>query len=75
MKDFLQVCGYVIVCGIAVGLSLGLVLLGNRIPDLIDPSPRTVRIDCSIAEISPDIPVWAKEECRKARLEKFKNGN
>jgi len=22
-------------------------------------------IDCRIAEISPDIPVWAKEECRK----------
>jgi len=28
---------------------------------------RTIRIDCSIAEISPDIPVEAKELCRKHR--------
>ena len=28
---------------------------------------RTIRIDCSIAEISPDVPVEAKELCRKAR--------
>ena len=26
---------------------------------------RTVRIDCTWAEISPDIPLKAKEECRK----------
>jgi len=72
---FLQVCGFVVLSGIAVGLSIGLVILGNRIPDVLNPSPRTVRIDCSIAEVSPDIPVWAKEECRKARLEQLKNGN
>lgn len=28
---------------------------------------RTIRIDCSIAEISPDVPVEAKELCRKMR--------
>ena len=28
---------------------------------------RTIRIDCSVAEISPDIPVEAKELCRKHR--------
>jgi hypothetical protein len=28
---------------------------------------RTIRIDCTIAEISPDIPVEAKELCRKHR--------
>lgn len=28
---------------------------------------RTIRIDCSIAEISPDVPVEAKELCRKHR--------
>lgn len=72
---FLQVCGYVVLCGVAVGLSIGLVILGNRVPDVLNPSPRTVRIDCSIAEISPDIPVWAKEECRKARMGQLKNGN
>lgn len=75
MIKFLQVCGFVSICGLAVGLAFGLVLLGNRMPDLLNPSPRTVRIDCSIAEISPDIPVWAKEECRKQKREAVKNGN
>jgi hypothetical protein len=28
---------------------------------------RTIRIDCSIVEISPDVPVEAKELCRKHR--------
>jgi hypothetical protein len=28
-------------------------------------SKTTVRIDCTWAEISPDIPLKAKEECRK----------
>ena len=31
-----------------------------------------VRIDCTIAEISPDIPPKAKEECRKLRMENIK---
>jgi hypothetical protein len=34
------------------------------------PRHGTVAIDCRIAEISPDIPVWAKEECRKLRMVK-----
>ena len=34
------------------------------------PKHGTVAIDCRIAEISPDIPVWAKEECRKLRMVK-----
>ena len=29
------------------------------------PSHGVVRYDCRIAEISPDIPVQVKEECRK----------
>jgi len=72
---FLQVCGYVVLCGLAVGLAIALVLLGNRIPDILNPMPRTVKVDCNFAEISPDIPVWIKEECRKLRSEKLKNGN
>jgi hypothetical protein len=75
MKQIFQVCGYVIFCGLAVGIAIGLVLLGNRIPDVLNPMPRTVKVDCSIAEISPDIPVWIKEECRKLKSEKSKNGN
>ena len=31
------------------------------------PKHGVVRINCDIAEISPDIPVEAKELCRKAR--------
>ena len=30
-----------------------------------------VRYDCSIAEISPDIPLEVKEKCRKLRAEKL----
>lgn len=30
-----------------------------------------IRIDCRLSEISPDIPIWAKEACRKARIEKI----
>lgn len=36
--------------------------------------PQYVKIDCTIAEISPDIPPKAKEECRKLRTESIKNG-
>ena len=36
--------------------------------------PQYVRIDCTIAEISPDIPPKAKEECRKLRMESIKDG-
>ena len=31
------------------------------------PKNGTIKINCDIAEISPDIPVEAKELCRKAR--------
>jgi hypothetical protein len=31
------------------------------------PQHGTVKINCDVAEISPDIPVKAKELCRKAR--------
>lgn len=31
------------------------------------PQHGTVKINCDMAEISPDIPVKAKELCRKAR--------
>lgn len=67
---FLQVCGYAAIMLLGVMLAIGLVVLGNRTAELISPVPRTVRIDCTIAEISPDIPVEAKEQCRKLRLEK-----
>ena len=33
--------------------------------------PRTVIYNCSIAEISPDFPPKAREECRKLRSDKI----
>jgi hypothetical protein len=33
--------------------------------------PRTVIYNCSIAEISPDFPPKAREECRKLRADKI----
>ena len=38
----------------------------------MQPKHGTVAIDCRIAEISPDIPVWAKEECRRLRRDQIK---
>jgi hypothetical protein len=32
--------------------------------------PKEAVYDCKIAEISPDIPVAAKEECRRLRSQK-----
>lgn len=32
-------------------------------------SNRVVVYDCRIAEISPDFPIKAREECRKLRME------
>jgi hypothetical protein len=31
------------------------------------PAPRKIKIDCTWAEISPDIPPQAREECRRLR--------
>ena len=35
---------------------------------IVSHMPRTATYDCSIAEISPDIPPKAREECRKLRM-------
>jgi len=35
------------------------------------PKHGEVVYNCSIAEISPDIPLKVKEECRKLRMEKI----
>jgi hypothetical protein len=39
---------------------------------VIVKQPREKRIDCTWAEISPDIPIKAKEECRKLKMENIK---
>lgn len=37
-----------------------------------DWNNRTVVYDCSLAEISPDYPVEVKNECRRLRMEEFR---
>lgn len=34
-------------------------------------TPRTVRVDCSIAEISPDYPIEIKQKCRELHTRKL----
>jgi hypothetical protein len=34
--------------------------------------PRGRYYDCRLAEISPDFPIEVKEECRRIRLEEYK---
>lgn len=44
-----------------------LIVLGYIFYVISQQENRTVRIDCTWVEISPDIPPKAKEECRKKR--------
>lgn len=48
-------------------ISLGVILL--LIVVIYDYSPEGRVYDCSLAEISADIPIQIKEECRKLRRE------
>jgi hypothetical protein len=49
----------VIICFLLLLLSISLNVSDEKI------------IDCRLAEISPDIPVMAKEECRKLNIRKY----
>ena len=53
---------------IGILLLLSIVILTNA-----DWSDRTVVYDCSIAEISPDYPQEVKNECRRLRIEEFRD--
>ncbi len=46
-------------------------LLGFTMYASIPKKGDVITIDCRLSEISPDIPIWAKEACRKARMEKI----
>ena len=52
---------------IAVVLLVAIVILANA-----DWGDRTVVYDCSIVEISPDYPQAVKNECRRLRIEEFR---
>ena len=52
---------------IGILLLVSIVILINA-----DWDNRTVVYDCSIAEISPDYPQEVKNECRRLRIEEFR---
>jgi hypothetical protein len=52
---------------IGILLLLSIVILTNA-----DWGNQTVVYDCSIAEISPDYPKEVKSECRRLRIEEFR---
>ena len=49
-------------------LALALVLMITLMPHKGD----VIIYDCSLSEISPDIPIEVKNQCRKLNLERFK---
>jgi hypothetical protein len=52
---------------IALVALIAILILANA-----DWNDRTVIYDCSIAEISPDYPKEVKNECRRLRIEEFR---
>lgn len=50
---------------------VAIVLLGSVAFLVLGPKQKGRVYDCSIAEISPDYPIEVKQQCRKARMEKF----
>ncbi len=57
----------IIFTSILLGI-LALVLMITLMPHKGD----VIIYDCSLSEISPDIPIEVKNQCRKLNLEKFK---
>ncbi len=52
---------------VAIILLIAILILANA-----DWNNRTVVYDCSLAEISPDYPQEVKNECRRLRIEEFR---
>ena len=44
---------------------LFMAIIGSIVYFAIQSDNRTIRYDCSIAEISPDFPIEVREACRK----------
>jgi hypothetical protein len=49
-------------------LPLSIIFLVGTLFYVHEANKEKVMIDCSMAEISPDIPVQVKQLCRKARI-------
>jgi len=50
------------------GFIISFTLIVTFMPHKVD----VIIYDCSISEISPDIPIEVKNQCRKLNLERFK---
>lgn len=53
--------------GFTLTLIVVIIYVGVGVTYLWNMDHRTVRYNCDIAEISPDIPLEVKEQCRKLR--------
>jgi hypothetical protein len=50
---------------LVIPASVYVIMIGSLFYVLAKQENKTIRIDCTWVEISPDIPPKAKEECRK----------
>ena len=68
MNEQLKILGVSFVFVIVTLIMFGLIVFGNQLFD----NSRVVVYNCSISEISPDIPLQVKEQCRKLNAERAK---
>jgi hypothetical protein len=68
MNEQLKILGVSLAFVFVVIVMFGLIVFGNQLFD----NSRVVVYNCSISEISPDIPLQVKEQCRKLNAERAK---
>jgi hypothetical protein len=68
MNEQLKILGVSFIFVIVTLIMFGLIVFGNQLFD----NSRVVVYNCSISEISPDIPLQVKEQCRKLIRESSK---
>jgi hypothetical protein len=68
MSETIKILGVSSAFVIVTFVMFGLIVFGNQLFD----NSRVVVYNCSISEISPDIPLQVKEQCRKLIRESSK---
>jgi hypothetical protein len=68
MRETIKILGVSFVFVIVTLIMFGLIVFGNQLFD----NSRVVVYNCSISEISPDIPLQVKDQCRKLNRESSK---
>lgn len=68
MIETIKILGVSSAFVIVTFVMFGLIVFGNQLFD----NSRVVVYNCSISEISPDIPLQVKEQCRKLNGERSK---